>query len=92
MSEIRSAPTPLRPEDDLHIPPNERKTVATLLSTDCRWPFGDPTQHDFHFCGKRQRDGSPYCEFHARRAFQSVRPRTPAVRPIVGAVGFQRLS
>jgi GcrA cell cycle regulator len=76
---MRSAPTPVRIEDDLTIPLNERKTVETLLTDDCRWPFGDPMKPEFHFCGKRKVDGSPYCEFHMRRAFQTGRPRSAVV-------------
>ena len=30
---------------------------------------------DFHFCGKNKVPGLPYCEFHARRAFQPPQPR-----------------
>jgi GcrA cell cycle regulator len=30
---------------------------------------------DFHFCGKSKVTGLPYCEFHARRAFQPAMPR-----------------
>lgn len=55
---------------ELVIPADERKTVATLEANDCRWPIGDPQQADFHFCGKTKVAGLPYCEFHARRAFQ----------------------
>jgi GcrA cell cycle regulator len=60
---------------DLVIPPNERKTLRTLKGNECRWPYGDPRQKDFHFCGKRKAAGKPYCEFHVRRAFQPARPR-----------------
>jgi GcrA cell cycle regulator len=81
MSDIKRFPTPLRVDDDLNIPLGERKTVETLLADDCRWPFGDPLDGDFHFCGKRKVDGSPYCEFHVRRAFQAAKPRTAFYRP-----------
>jgi GcrA cell cycle regulator len=30
----------------------------------CRWPFGDPRQPDFHFCGGRKQAGSSYCARH----------------------------
>jgi GcrA cell cycle regulator len=63
------------------IPPTERKTVETLRPNDCRWPFGDPLVGVFYFCGKRKKDGSPYCEHHIRQAFQTARPRTAAYRP-----------
>lgn len=78
---MKSAPAPIRIEDDLNIPLGERKTVETLATNDCRWPFGDPMQPEFHFCGKHKVDGSPYCEFHMRRAFQTGRPRTAFYRP-----------
>jgi GcrA cell cycle regulator len=74
--------------EELVIPMNERKYIQTLTETCCRWPIGDPQQSDFHFCGKKKADGLPYCEFHARRAFQPpqvkrrapehVEPRLPA--------------
>ena len=75
MKEIKSLPAPIW-ADDLNIPMGERKTIASLQAEDCRWPFGDPVELDFHFCGKPKADGRPYCEFHMRRAFQAVRPRT----------------
>jgi GcrA cell cycle regulator len=53
-------PEPTRPTISLH----------NLQSHHCRWPIGDPQQADFHFCGKTKVAGLPYCEFHARRAFQ----------------------
>jgi GcrA cell cycle regulator len=81
MSDINTLPAPLRADDDLIIPISERKTVETLLANDCRWPFGDPMSGDFHFCGKQKKDGSPYCEFHVRRAFQAAKPRPAVYRP-----------
>jgi GcrA cell cycle regulator len=62
--------------DDLTIPLKERKTIASLAACDCRWPFGDPVNADFHFCGKLTTDGNAYCSFHMGRAFQPARPRT----------------
>lgn len=61
--------------EELDIPLKERKTVATLTECSCRWPIGDPQAADFHFCGKDKVKGLPYCEFHARRAFQPAQPR-----------------
>jgi GcrA cell cycle regulator len=63
------------PAEELEIPLNERKYIQTLTETCCRWPIGDPQQADFHFCGKSKVAGLPYCEFHARRAFQPPQPR-----------------
>jgi GcrA cell cycle regulator len=61
--------------EELEIPLAERKYIQTLTETCCRWPIGDPLAADFHFCGKKKVTGLPYCEFHARRAFQPPQPR-----------------
>ena len=63
------------PAEELVIPLNERKTIQTLEEGHCRWPIGDPQEADFHFCGKNKVAGLPYCEFHARRAFQPPQAR-----------------
>ena len=45
----------------------------------CRWIIGDPKGKVISnapmFCGSRKLPGLPYCEFHARRAFQTPTPR-----------------
>lgn len=61
--------------EEIVIPLAERKTIQTLVECSCRWPIGDPQMADFHFCGKNKVPGLPYCEFHARRAFQPPQPR-----------------
>jgi GcrA cell cycle regulator len=63
------------PAEELVIPPAERKYIQTLTETCCRWPIGDPQHSDFHFCGKKKITGLPYCDVHARRAFQPPQPR-----------------
>lgn len=63
------------PAEDVEIPLKERKYIQTLTEACCRWPIGDPQQADFHFCGKKKVAGLPYCEAHARRAFQPPQPR-----------------
>ena len=74
--------------EELIIPVAERKSIQTLVECSCRWPIGDPQMADFHFCGKNKVPGLPYCEFHARRAFQppqtrrrerDMEPRMPAI-------------
>ena len=35
----------------------------------CRWPFGDPGDADFHFCGKQVAPGKPYCQPHCELAY-----------------------
>jgi len=80
MSDTTSLP-PAHRNVDAAPPPAERKTVGTLAPNDCRWPFGDPTQADFYFCGKKTKDGCTYCEPHRQIAFQSSKPRTTNHRP-----------
>src|SRR5690606_24441750 len=63
------------PVEELVIPLAERKSIQTLTECSCRWPIGDPQAPDFHFCGKTKLAVLPYCEFHARRAFQPAVPR-----------------
>lgn len=75
--------------EELVIPLAERKSIQTLTECNCRWPIGDPQLADFHFCGKNKVPGLPYCEFHARRAFQppQVKRRAPeTVEPTVRAI------
>jgi GcrA cell cycle regulator len=61
--------------EELVIPVDERRTIQTLTASSCRWPIGDPQLPDFHFCNGTKVPGLPYCEFHARRAFQPPQPR-----------------
>jgi GcrA cell cycle regulator len=74
MFAVRKPTLPV-PQDEPIIPLEQRKTMETLMAHDCRWPIGDPQRADFHFCGKPQVDGHPYCDFHVRRANQPTRPR-----------------
>ena len=63
------------PAEELVIPVKERKYIQTLTESCCRWPIGDPQDAEFHFCGKKKVAGLPYCEVHARRAFQPPQAR-----------------
>lgn len=75
---------PFVPGEELDIPLNERRTIATMTDKDCRWPIGDPQRPEFHFCNRHKVPGLPYCEFHARRAFQPPQPRRRDVQaPVV---------
>jgi GcrA cell cycle regulator len=72
MNRIESIPQPAK-AGDLVIPPDERKTLRTLEQNECRWPYGNPRRKDFYYCGKLSVAGRPYCAFHMRQAFQSMR-------------------
>ena len=42
-----------------------------LNFTSCQWPFGDPQQKGFHFCGEKNEPGKPYCQKHCDVAYVS---------------------
>ena len=65
-------PQPLRLVD---LPKDGRVTILHLSDKTCKWPIGDPGHDDFCFCGHKPRDGSPYCEYHARLAYQPLQDR-----------------
>lgn len=35
----------------------------------CRWPFNDPGDEDFHFCGRQVAPSKPYCPEHCAVAY-----------------------
>jgi GcrA cell cycle regulator len=58
--------------------PREHGELITILhisDSTCKWPIGDPSTPDFCFCGHTPREGSPYCEYHARLAHQPLQSR-----------------
>jgi GcrA cell cycle regulator len=65
-------PEPLRLVD---LPEGGRVTILHLSDKTCKWPIGDPGREDFCFCGHKPREGSPYCEYHARIAYQPLLER-----------------
>ena len=46
-----------------------RPAVIDLHAPPCQWPFGDPDDEDFHFCGAPVLAGRPYCPEHCGRAY-----------------------
>src|SRR5579871_3475922 len=71
-STLRNAmpPAPVVEEDPLTLDDGNFATVLTISDRMCRWPIGDPAATEFHFCGRSPKSGSPYCEAHARKAYQ----------------------
>jgi GcrA cell cycle regulator len=57
-------------EDPIKLDDGNFATVLTITDRMCHWPIGDPSETEFHFCGRKPRNGSPYCEAHARKAYQ----------------------
>jgi GcrA cell cycle regulator len=66
---------PVVEEDPLQLEDGSHATVLTISDRMCRWPIGDPAAAEFHFCGHNPKAGSPYCEAHARKAYQPQQAR-----------------
>ncbi|MES1156730.1 MAG: GcrA family cell cycle regulator [Alphaproteobacteria bacterium] len=49
-------------------------SVLTLNESMCKFPIGDPNEADFAFCGRASSCG-PYCQDHARLAYQPSQAR-----------------
>lgn len=67
-------------------PPPPKKAIGRcslldLRGDSCRWPIGDVGKPDFVFCGDTKIDGTPYCDYHCRIAYQpaAARRRSPGV-------------
>ena len=59
------------------VPMEDRVALVDLDAASCRWPIGDPSRPfpEFGFCPAKHAPGLPYCERHARLAFQPPQPR-----------------
>ena len=57
-------------EDPIVLEDGHFATVLTINDRMCHWPIGDPADTAFHFCGRKPKTGSPYCEAQARKAYQ----------------------
>lgn len=42
--------------------------VGAIGFNDCRWPFGDPRDEEFHFCCAPTNEGAVYCVEHSALA------------------------
>jgi GcrA cell cycle regulator len=62
-------------DEEVVVPLSERVTIMELRESMCRWPLGDPTTPEFRFCGARSITGLPYCNYHARVAYQPAAER-----------------
>ena len=82
-TDYEQAPAPA-PIEELVIPLHERASILTLKESMCRWPIGDPSDENFHFCGRKKTGSLPYCEHHARMAYQPVQARRRERRSATG--------
>jgi hypothetical protein len=53
-------------------------TTIDLTNSTCRWPFGDPTERGFHYCGQLSQPDAPYCDKHEAMSRPSGQHRNRA--------------
>jgi len=70
----RRLPVPI-PAEDIVVPISLNVSLMALTDSMCKWPIGDPGAEGFHFCGHKNFNGLPYCEYHSRVAYQPVGDR-----------------
>ena len=85
---IAAAPAPRRPVEPALAPQLPTPalvaeepgtaTVLTLGAHMCKWPIGDPASDSFTFCGRRSDREGPYCNEHARIAYQPQQKKAGA--------------
>lgn len=72
-----ATPRIVRPQVKLPEFKGKGVNMIDLDASMCRWPNGDPKEENFNFCGCAAMVGLPYCEVHARAAYQvPTRTRT----------------
>jgi GcrA cell cycle regulator len=69
----RSYVSPVAPPMVEDYMPGKGVKLTELREATCRWPLGDPKDENFRFCGCESVPGMPYCEHHARMAYQTGR-------------------
>lgn len=70
VSQPSATPNP-RLLEELVIPLHQRASILQLTEHRCKWPIGDPTHEDFHYCGRQKDPTKSYCEHHCGVAYQS---------------------
>lgn len=61
--------------ENVVVPISRHLLLVELTERTCKWPNGDPLSEDFHFCGNDAAESGPYCQYHARLAFQPASER-----------------
>jgi GcrA cell cycle regulator len=73
--EVVAYKAPQRDTDDVVAPMPLKLKLVDINEHTCKWPFGDPLQGEFYFCGHGNEEGSPYCKYHSKLAFQQPQDR-----------------
>lgn len=59
-------------QPQIQMPEGKGLSLADLNSRQCRWPYGDPREANFGFCGHTIVAGLPYCPEHGKMAYQAA--------------------
>ncbi len=70
---LSGRPSPIKK----HVITARGATLIVMTERMCRWPFGDPKNPDFHFCGRDVHVSVTYCAEHRALAY------TPPKKPLV---------
>lgn len=73
-----ATPAPPKPCIEEARPSCDPIGIQDLATSSCRWPNGHPGSPGFGFCGARAIAGRPYCDTHARLAYEPPRERRRA--------------
>ena len=46
-----------------------KQNRITHVFSECQWPFGDPQEKEFYFCGDKPAENKPYCRKHCEIAY-----------------------
>ena len=71
----KPAPSKTVTVDKVKTTPASSENLFSLMDLKprmCRWPSGDPKHEGFGFCGANTITGIPYCEEHAKLAYQAA--------------------
>lgn len=73
--EIVAYQRPHQDAEDVVAPMPLKLKLIQLNENTCKWPYGDPLQGEFYFCGHGNQEGAPYCQYHSKLAFQQPHDR-----------------
>ena len=68
----KAAAAPAKPKAAKAPKAKETEKIGDIIDLGphmCRWPFGDPGDDDFHFCGRQVAPSKPYCPEHCAVAY-----------------------
>lgn len=64
---------------EIPLDPEIAVTVEDARNRQCRWPYGDPAEEAFRYCGRAKFEEHPYCEGHCAHAYQPRKQRQKEV-------------